>query len=735
MTATGSGPDDMRMDIGALLSAILKRLIRIVLVTGLVAGIAAALLMQMPKLYESSASLLVEPRENAYLRAPGDQGGSSSGITAEAMMSSQIELIKSRDLLSEVARSERLAEVPEFADPGFSPVNYLLELMGRSPPKGDVDEIVLANLAQRMTVIRERDSAVVSIYVRSESPELAARIANAVAQTHVQRRTAQSISDTAEASVWLDREIARLREEVNKAETAVADFKIANDLFVGTNATPVTDQQLSTVASQILDAQQRRNAADARASLIRGLIEGGQPVEGIADVRDSVVVQSLLESKGTMQSELAQRSTTLLPNHPTIRALNAQIAQIDEQIAAEALKIASALDVEARVEGELETKLKADLASAKNLASSATKGSVTLDGLEREAKAHRDLLETYLARYSDASARTASNAALPDVRIITAAAPSSEPASPKVALTLGAVAFVMLALQVGLIIFGELSSGRALRTKAPSTDADLDTLDPPPFVPEAESPASVPAPQALLAAPATLAETATKPGMAADAPLEPVPASDSEDSQISSPIQKEEAQMLDDELPQEPEAATINLDDLAASIGPNGLRAILLAGLGRADRDLVIDRLIEEALAAGLSVATVDAGTGTLTLDEGLSDLSAERAEYGDVVHRLDENLAEVPWGRLSAIDRRSMRPLTLVDALADIYQLVVVDTGPIGMASGLPLFSGHQAPVMLVTDDAAPAGMIAAARRDAGMLGFDIGFVVSTPSRRAEVA
>ena len=735
MTATGSGPDDMRMDIGALLSAVVRRLVRVLLVTGLVAGIATALLMQMPKLYESSASLLVEPRENAYLRAPGDLGNGSSGITAEAMMSSQIELIKSRDLLSEVARAERLSEIPEFAEPGFSPVTFVLELTGRTPPKGDVNEIVLANLAQRMTVIRERDSAVVSIYVRSESPELAARIANALAQTHVTRRTAQSISDTAEASVWLDREIARLRDVVSAAETAVADFKIANDLFVGTNATPVTDQQLSTVASQILEAQQRQNAADARAGLIRGLIEGGQAVEGIADIRDSVVVQSLLESKGAMQSELAQRSTTLLPNHPTVRALNAQIAQIDDQIAAEALKIASALDVEARVEGELETKLKADLAAAKSVASSATKGSVTLEGLQREAKAQRDLLETYLARYSDASARTASNAALPDVRIITAAAPSSEPASPKVALSLGAVAFVMLALQIGLIIFGELSSGRALRTKDGSSDDDLDTLDPPPFVPESREQEEARVPQVLLAAPA-LADDQMKVAVSVEAPVEARAASDSEDSQIPPEIQKEEvAEMLQDELPEEEETATIDIEELAASIGPNGLRAVLLAGLGRADRDLVIDRLIEEALIAGLSVATVDAGTGTLTLDEGLSDLSADRAEYGDVVHRLDENLAEVPWGRLAAIDRRSMRPLTLVDALADIYQLVIVDTGPIGMASGLPLFAGHQAPVILVTEDMAPAGMVTAARRDAGMLGFDIDFVVSTPSRRAQVA
>ena len=59
--------------------------------------------MFVPRVYESSASLLVEPRDNVYTRAANEAASSDNGVNADALMSSQIELIKSRDLLLEVA--------------------------------------------------------------------------------------------------------------------------------------------------------------------------------------------------------------------------------------------------------------------------------------------------------------------------------------------------------------------------------------------------------------------------------------------------------------------------------------------------------------------------------------------------------------------------------------------------------------------------------------------------------
>lgn len=675
--STVADAEDLRMDAGALFAALAQRWLRIFLVTAGILLALAAVLMLVPKTYESSASLLVEPRDSIYTRAAGEAAPSSTSVDMEALMSSQIELIKSRDLLLDVIATEKLAQVPEFAAAPFSPVGMVLQLLGRQPDAKSVSDTVLANLADHMTVIRERDSAVISVYVRSTDPALAARVANAIAAAHVKRRAQQSIADTADATIWLQQEISTLRDKVQAAETKVANFRIANDLFVGSNATPVSDQQLSTVAQQIADAQQRKNTAQSRAELIRGLVSSGQSLEGVSDVRDSVVVQRLLETKGTLQGELAQKSTTLLGNHPTIRALKAQIAEIEQQITAEGRKVANALEAEAKVEAGVEQKLRDDMTRAKLTASDATRGGVTLDGLEREAKAQRDLLETYLARYSDATSRSASNSALPDVRVVSQAAASVEPASPKVGLILGAAGFVALALQVGFVLFGELMSGRVLVARQPLAEEATDEMD----------------------------ETDWQD--AADVAPAPAPA-----------------------------RPLTELDRAAEALATGRLRMLLVAGIdGNVDRIGAIERLLDATVAADLSAVTVDAGSGEPGDQLGLTDLSLERADYGDVVHGVSENFAEVPWGRHAALDRRSVRPMTLIEALGDIYHVVVVDTGAVGLQSNLTVFSGAPASVLLVASPGGSPVAAAAARRDVIALGFEVAGVVEAPSLRADVA
>lgn len=687
----------MRMDVRALLAAVLSRGVRIVLVTVLLLIATGAILLFIPKTYESSASILVEGRDNVYTRAAMEGGSSGGGgVSPDAMMSSQIELIKSRDLLLEVIDSENLRSVAEFAGSGFSPIGFVMKLLGRGGgAPGNVDQAVLGNLAERLTVIRERDSAIISILVRSTDPQLAARLANAIAAAHVKRRAAQSLTDTADATVWLQQEIEKLRGQVNVAETAVANYKIDNDLFVGASSVPMADQQLSVVSTQIVEAQQRRNDAQSRSQVLRGLIDSGQSLDGINDVRNSVVIQSLLQTKANLQADLAQRSTTLLANHPTIKALKAQIGEIGKQIAAEAARVADSLEAEAKVQADLEQRLRDDLTRAKLVAGDATKGGVTLDGLQREAKAQRDLLENYLAKYSDAVSRTASNSALPDVRVVSEAAPSVSPASPKIPLILGAVGFVSLALQVGAVLFGELLSGRALVNRgAAAIEYEADDL-----------------------------------------PAE---------AEATEQVELVDLDGLDDELQGAVESGLAvpprplgdGLAQLSAAVGAQQVHTVLLVGLDEGPEMLaVMDRLLEDALMADLSAVVVDAGSGQATAAMGLTDLAANHADYGDVVLRAGGSLAEVPWGRLTTLDRRSTRPLTMIEALADIYQLVIVDTGRIGVTSSLPLFASARTTVVLVASAATSPAAVAAARRDISALGYEVGSVVTPPTVRADVA
>lgn len=668
--------DDMRMDAGGLLRAVWVRMPRIVLVTGLLLAATFAVLLLLPKTFESSASLLVEPRESVYTRSTAETSSSSaSSVSAEALISSQIELIKSRDLLLEVVKSLKLEEKDEFRSAGFNPVNVVLSLMGRKPEPKSLEETALANLSDRMTVIRERDSAVISIFVRSVDPTLAADLANAIAQAHLKRRAAQSVADTTEAKIWLQGEIDELRAKVSAADQRVADYRVSNGLFVGSNSTPVTDQTLSTVNQQIADAQQKKNDALSRAELIRGLVQSGRPLDGVADVRNSLVISSLLQTKANLQADLAQKSTTLLDGHPTIKALRAQVAELEDQIRAESRKVAESLEAEAKVQADLEQKLRDDLTRAQMASGDATKGGVTLDSLEREAKAQRDLLETYLARFNDAEARSATNAALPDVRIVADAAASVVPSSPKTALILGAVGFVALVLQIGAVLFGELMSGRALVERRAYEAVEEAVLDNHP---------------------------------------------DAMEDELAVPLPRPTGSLRDD------------LGRLSEAVSARQLRTVLLANVGeRSEAIEVIDRLIEDALAAGLSVVAVDAGSGDISSTQGISDLAADRCDYGDVVQRASDDLAEVAWGRLPSIDRRSSRPATLVEALADIYHVVIVDTGRVGMMSSLPLFADAHAGVVLVAPDTASVQSVVAARADIKGLGLEIGRVVTLPTER----
>lgn len=722
---------DARIDVGAVLGAVVRRLPRIVIVTVLLLAAAFVLLMFMPRLYESSASILIEPR-SSVLRGTVETSPPSSNDAS--VVSSQIELLKSRDTLLTVIDKLNLRSVPEFngtGDGGISPFAVVSRLLGRSSVPVSVDSAALNTLYDRMTVVQERDSRIISVLVRSTDPQLAADIANAVANAHVARRAGLSLSDTAEASGWLGDEIAKLRVSVAKAETAVANFKVDNDLFIGSNNTSLFDQQLSTIATQITAAQERKNTALSRAELIRSMISRGQPIDGVADVRNSAVIQQLSQEKGRLQGEKAQRSATLLNNHPAIRALTAQIAELDNQIALEGRRVADALEAEAQIEAGVEASLQADLVRAKGSASTATQDTVTLDGLQREAKAQRDLLESYLQRYSEAMSRTDSSSAFPDVRVVSLAAPAVSPASPKTQLILMAVAIVALAGQVGLVIFGELISGRAI-IPGRIPERPQDELEELPYVEEeaeldqqvetaetetyeGEEPVVAEAPEAQdesIFAPTSepiihMIDAASAREAIAEimsAQPEPVSRDEVDEEAVDEEVEVEEnalevprAAGHESETPQVLELADL-LSDLV--LGRTN-RLILAAHRLHEDCAVLAEDLVAEALRRGLSVALVDAGSGKVSDELGLTDLTADVARFGDVVHKSTDNrFAEVPWGQTRAIARNSTKPMTLVEALGDIYEVVVVTTGVVGISSNLALFDELEGRLVLVAGD-----------------------------------
>ena len=138
--------------------------------------------------YKSEARILIDGRENVFLRPNGERNEERTALDAEAV-TSQVQLVLSRDLAREIIKKNKLAERPEF-DPvlqGISPLKSLLALfgIGRDPFSLTPEERVLDAYYERLTAYAVDKSRVIVIEFQSRDPELAARVANSIADGYL----------------------------------------------------------------------------------------------------------------------------------------------------------------------------------------------------------------------------------------------------------------------------------------------------------------------------------------------------------------------------------------------------------------------------------------------------------------------------------------------------------------------------------------------------------------------
>src|SRR6202035_2411454 len=133
--------------------------------------------------------------------------------------------------------------------------------------------------------------------------------------------------------------------------------------------------------------------------------------------------------------------------------------------------LSRSLDNDARIASGRVEGLSASLDQLKKQASSNNGQDVQLRALEREAKAQRDLLESYLAKYREANTRENIDATPAEGRIISRAVVSNTPAYPKKLPVVLIATLATLLLSAGVIVTGELLRVTAPRLLAPRTES------------------------------------------------------------------------------------------------------------------------------------------------------------------------------------------------------------------------------------------------------------------------
>jgi polysaccharide biosynthesis transport protein len=632
--------------------------------------------------YKSEARILIDGRENVFLRPNGERNEERTALDPEAV-TSQVQLVLSRDLAREIIKKNKLAERPEF-DPvlrGVSPMKSLLALVGfvRDPFSMTPEERVLDAYFERLTVYAVDKSRVIVVEFQSRDPELAARVANSVADGYLVLQQGARQAQAKSASQWLSGEIESLRGKVAEAESRVEDFRSKSSLFVGTNNTTLSNQQMGELNTQLNNARALRSDAESKARLIREMLQRGGPIEA-SEVLNSELVRRLSEQRVTLRAQLAEQSSTLLDNHPRIKELKAQLADLDHQIRDEAGKISRSLDNDARIAGGRVDGLMASLDQLKKQASSSNGQDVQLRALEREAKAQRDLLESYLAKYREANTRENIEITPADGRIISRAIVSNTPAYPKKLPVVLLATLATFLLSSGVIVTGALLRVTPPRAAEPKFEAAVPVSEAAPA--EAVDVVQAPEPVPVLGVPA------------------PAP-----------PCRADEIEQLAEALRGAGDFAR-KVTILGTAAGDSvALTALILARrLAREARVLLVDFASSPTMSA---VALDDAAPG-------LAELMQGEASFAQIITKDRLSRLQLVSAGRTGFDRallHSPRLTLAIDALLQVYDHVLLDASK---ATDLPAeLLAAKAQAIVVPDVTMSADERAVMRDELRTVGF----------------
>jgi exopolysaccharide transport family protein len=468
---SGAKPgQDVDIDLGQLFRALWERRLRLVALTAGVAVLAFVGTRMVAPEYKGEAQVLIELRTPDFSERTQPANSNADPILDDLGISSQVQVLQSTDLIKQVARELKLSEREEF-DPAANTSFFKRLLISFGVVKNPLDvapeERVLKTFREKLQVYQVEKSRVIGLNFTSEDPKLAAAVPNKMSQVYLAMQSGAKLDTDSEAARWLEPEIASLREKVREAEKKVADYRATTDLQRTGQDQTFAGQQLSNVSAELTRVQADLANANARAESVRQALKSGGPVDTIADVISSPTIQQLKAQEAQIQNQISDLSMSLLDGHPRLKGLRAQLAGIREQINVETRKILKSLENEAEVAKFRQAQLVAQLNKAKTASAKADDQQVGLNALEREAAAQRDLLQTYLARYREASSRAGKNAAPADARVISTAVVPTEVYFPKVGPIVTVAALAAFLLSAVFIMLAELFSGRAWKTVSP----------------------------------------------------------------------------------------------------------------------------------------------------------------------------------------------------------------------------------------------------------------------------
>jgi capsular exopolysaccharide synthesis family protein len=371
-----------------------------------------------------------------------DQGDDDqSAADAAEFYQTQYELLKSRTLSEAVVRDLGLAQNSEFLFGHLAP-----ERVSKLPAAKRM-ELAATKLNKNTIVAPVRGSSIIDLGFRSRSPQLAAVIANSLAQNFIQSNLARRYEAAAYARNFLQQKLDQTRAKLEESERKAVMYaeqagliKVASGDGGGGEQSLVA-MQLAELSTQLTQARAARVQAEAQ---FRAGAQGSAAEQSL----NSTTINTLRSERADLIGQLSKLESDFGPKYPPVVALHAQIAELDRQIASERSHVNTSVDQDLggkyrqAVATERDLQSKVDQLKGELLGEQTR--SIQYNTLERDVATNRALYEALLQRFKDVG--IAGGVGTNNVSIVDPALPPEFASSPNIPLNLA------LGLIFGLLI-------------------------------------------------------------------------------------------------------------------------------------------------------------------------------------------------------------------------------------------------------------------------------------------
>jgi capsular exopolysaccharide synthesis family protein len=403
------------------------------IVVATILGAAAWASFQTP-LYRATATLELNP-DPAQVVQTDDKQAPDQAQSDRDFLALQLGLIKSRSVAERVARGLNLGRDTAF--------------LRHSPSPDAGAEAAVGSLMNGFSASGTTSDRIMEVSFVHPDPRVAAKIANRFADEAIESSFERALGTTARSREFLNRRLEATRRDLEKSERALIDYartaKIIN--VISSDAPTSGDSAGGTLVASNLVAlnQQLADAQNARIVAQQRYAQAGAAAQA-ARASDSTV-QSLQQQRAQLQAQYDQKLQTFQPDYPEMKALRAQIAGLDSQIAASGSRAASTVVGSLRADmvaaQKRESALQARINQLQSQFLDLNDRGVEYTILKRSVDANRSMYNALLQQLgveNSSATRTSS------ISIVDTAEVPSAPFSPNVPRTL------LLALIAGMLL-------------------------------------------------------------------------------------------------------------------------------------------------------------------------------------------------------------------------------------------------------------------------------------------